>query len=47
MKACSKAFTRYEPGFIKRPYLGYMVRQDWLDKLADGLRPTDYRIATK
>jgi putative aldouronate transport system substrate-binding protein len=28
------AFTRYEPGFIKRPYLGYMVRQDWLDRVA-------------
>ena len=24
-------FTRYEPGFHERPYLGLMVRQDWLD----------------
>jgi len=25
------AFTRYEPDFHERPYLGWMVRQDWLD----------------
>jgi len=24
---------RYEPGFIERPYSGFYIRQDWLDKL--------------
>lgn len=27
------AFHRIEPGFIDRPYVGFHIRQDWLDQL--------------